>query len=147
MCGTLVPMWRTMWLHTLIEVTPAFELMHAIIVTFLTCRPNRESLLFAIQSIFSFYCNINDFCDINIISFWRNICGTLNFPKYFNDIMCITTCSGSSHGLWTWFAYSMRQIPSWEASSFSASQEIPCILWNPKIRYRICKCLPAQSSP
>ena len=29
--------------------------------------------------------------------------------------------------------YSMEQSPSWEARLFSVSQEIPCILWNPKV--------------
>ena len=29
--------------------------------------------------------------------------------------------------------YSMEQSPSWEANCFSASQEIPHILWNPKL--------------
>ena len=33
--------------------------------------------------------------------------------------------------------YSMKQSPSWEANWFSASQEIPRILWNPKVHYRI----------
>jgi hypothetical protein len=37
--------------------------------------------------------------------------------------------------------YSMEQSPSWEANWFSASQEIPQILWNPKVHYCNHKCL------
>jgi hypothetical protein len=35
--------------------------------------------------------------------------------------------------------YSMQQSPSWEANWFAASQEIPRILWNQRVYYRIHK--------
>jgi hypothetical protein len=36
----------------------------------------------------------------------------------------------------------MEQSPSWGANKFSASQEIPCILWNLEVCYHIHKCPP-----
>ena len=41
--------------------------------------------------------------------------------------------------------YSMVQSPSWEANWFAASQEIPRILWNPKVHYRTHKRPPPVS--
>ena len=53
----------------------------------------------------------------------------------------VEKCSFKKHQKLSWvvvymLAYSMEQSSSWEANRFLASQEIPCILWNPKVLCR-----------
>ena len=52
-----------------------------------------------------------------------------------------TTCEVFFQGrvCWMELTFSMHQSPSWEANRFPASQEIPRILRNPKVHYRIHK--------
>jgi len=55
----------------------------------------------------------------------------------FRFSICITALT-AWHAELGLFTYSIEQSPSW----FSASQEIPHILWNMKIHYCIHKSLP-----
>jgi hypothetical protein len=55
-----------------------------------------------------------------------------------------TWCNSRSHyaisrDTCCYLTYSLEQSHSWESNRFSARQEIPRILWNPKLLYRINK--------
>ena len=67
----------------------------------------------------------------DIIKAWRKHFNTGDKAAY---LRCVAYVS--------YVTYSMEQSPSWEANWFSASQEIPCIVWNLNVHYRIHKCLP-----
>ena len=81
----------------------------------------------------------------------------LQTPLY--NIQQLCTCDRNSHASQIHFkfidflgmfiflrryllTYSMEQSPSSDTNWFSASREIPFILWNPMAHYRIYKCLP-----
>ena len=59
----------------------------------------------------------------------------VEFRSHFSGKKCV---------LWAgkYGTYSMEQSPPWEAIWFSASIEIPHILWNPNVHYCIHKCPP-----
>jgi len=50
--------------------------------------------------------------------------------------------------MWTnLLTYSMEQNPLWQANQFSTSEEIPCIIWNPKVNYHNFKIPPPAPIP
>ena len=61
-------------------------------------------------------------------------CNVPRWNEYLNQRAPLFLCSI--------LTYCMVQNPSWEANWFAVNQEIPRILWNPKVHYRIHKLPP-----
>ena len=68
-----------------------------------------------------------------------NVSGTPAASLFKADAAMTAACSPRHVCTVYLLTYSMEQSPSWEANRFSASQEIPRILWNPKVHYCIRK--------
>ena len=73
--------------------------------------------------------------------------GIQNLNKTFHNasvshLYNFQECKYSNSSVQTYLLNSMEQSRTWEANQFSAAEEIPHILCNPKVHYRIHKCLP-----
>jgi hypothetical protein len=86
---------------------------------------------------------LNGFCDVlsGDIGGFYGVCSTGKHCDHIIPFIRLLTY------LLTYLLTScMGQSPALEFHRFSASQRIPCILWNPKFLYRIHLCSPPVSA-
>ena len=75
---------------------------------------------------------------------WLVNCADPNYQLYlWSSFFCCSLAIHNFQEVHTYLlTHSMQHSPSWEADQSAASQEIACILWNPKVHYHIHKCPP-----
>ena len=95
---------------------------------------------FVAQNLSRCYFTVRQVCAFeNRLNFDFGTAGIQNVPQMQ---FLVSSCNGALAPAATKLTYATQQSPSWEADRISAGQEIPLVLWNPKVYHRVYKCLP-----
>jgi hypothetical protein len=71
--------------------------------------------------------------------YFNTTCLKIKLVKYLLTCRCNNNNNNNNNNNTYLLTHSTQHSPSWEAKRFAASQEIPHILWDPKVHYHIHK--------